>query len=140
MAHHCRALLIRCIDFRLAKSIKNYLEENNLVGDCDVLSVAGAVKPLLSPKNPSDKDFIFDQINTSVNLHNIKEVILSNHTDCGAYGGSAKFASSEEEESFHVKEMKTAKEIILQKYPHLEIRLVLGKIMSDGTVELEEIK
>lgn len=139
MAHHCKSLLIRCIDFRLAKSIKNYLEANNLLGDCDVLSVAGAIKSLISPNNPGDKDFILGQIDISVSLHQIKEVILVNHTDCGAYGGSSKFTFKKEEREFHVKEMQAAKEIILEKYPTLKIKMVLAEIMPDGNFELEKI-
>jgi carbonic anhydrase len=140
MAHHCKSLLIRCIDFRLAKGIKNYLEENNLLGDCDVLSIAGAIKSLSSPKDPYEKEFIMGQIGISVGLHTVQEVILVNHTDCGAYGGSSKFASPEDEKQFHIEEMKTAKEIILQRYSTLKIKMVLAKILSEGNVELQEIK
>ena len=140
MAHHCRASIIQCMDFRLGKPMKEYLEKNNLLGDCDIVSVAGGVKSLLSPQNHSDKDFILNQIDISVNLHKIQEIILSNHTDCGAYGGSGKFNSFEEECAFHIQEMKKAKELVLSRHPGLEVKLLLGKILSSGAIEPEEIK
>jgi carbonic anhydrase len=140
MAHHCKHLLIRCIDFRLATGIKNYLETNNLLGDCDVLSIAGAIKGLASPKDPYEKEFIMGQIDISVGLHAISEITLVNHLDCGAYGGSSKFASLDLERNFHIDEMKTAKDIILQKYPTLKVKMVLAKIMPEGNLEMEEIK
>lgn len=138
MAHNCKNLIIHCIDFRLVSSFNEYLERKNLVDDCDILSIAGGVKNLLSPKRESDKDFLLEQIGVSVNLHKIERIILSNHTDCGAYGGSAKFDSLEEECKFHIKEMEEVRRIILGIYPALKIDLLLGKIMPSG-VELEEI-
>jgi carbonic anhydrase len=140
MAHHCKTLIIHCIDFRLQKATKEYLDKEGLLADCDILSVAGAIKPLLSPKNPSDREFMLDQINTSVALHEIKEIIISNHTDCGAYKGAVIFGSFKEECKFHISEMEKAGEIILSKFPGLKIRMLLGKIMPDGTVNLEEIQ
>jgi carbonic anhydrase len=140
MAHHCESLIIHCIDFRLGKKIKAYLEENSLLGDCDIISVAGAIKNLASPDSPADKDFLLGQIGVSVRLHGINKAILLNHTDCGAYGGSSKFNSSEEEREFHIKEMERAKSVILEKYPGLEVEMILGKISPSGEVDLESSK
>ena len=138
MAHNCKTLIIHCMDFRLGKPMKEYLERNNLLGDCDIISVAGGVKSLLTPKNTSDRDFILSQIEISVNLHKIQEVIISNHTDCGAYGGSAKFNSFEEECEFHIQEMSKARELISDKYPNIEIKMALGKIELSGQIAIEE--
>lgn len=119
--------------------MKEYMEKHSLLGDCDIVSVAGGVKSLISPKNTSDKDFILNQIDISVNLHKIREIIISNHTDCGAYGGKEKFNSFEEECDFHIQEMEKAKKIILGRQPDLKIKMLLGKILPSGAIELEEI-
>ena len=140
MAHKCKAFIIHCMDFRLQKSMKEYLERKNLLGDCDVVSVAGGVKNLLTPKNPSDRDFLLGQIEISVNLHKIQEVILSNHTDCGAYGGSDQFSFLEKECEFHIQEMGKARDLILSNFPEVKISMVLGKILPSGEVELVEIR
>lgn len=139
MEHHCKAFILHCMDFRLGKPIKELLERQGALGDCDIVSVAGGVKSLLSPKSSSDRDFILSQIDISVNLHRISEIILSNHTDCGAYGGSSKFDSFKKECEFHASEMKKAKEIILSKYPQLKVKMILGKILPSGQVQFEEI-
>jgi len=140
MAHHCKAFILHCMDFRLAIPMKEFLAKEELLGTCDVVSVAGGVKDLISPDNPSDRDFILKQIDISANLHGAGQIIISNHTDCGAYGGSGKFASFNEERSFHTEEMKKAKAVIASKYPQLEIRMILGKISASGEVSLEEIQ
>jgi carbonic anhydrase len=140
MAHNCNTIIIHCMDFRIIKSIREYMEKNHLLGDCDVISVAGGVKALLSPKNPSDKDFVLDQINTSVELHKTGEIILCNHTDCGAYKGLGNFSSFDEECNFHKEEMKRAKELILSKFSGLKVKMLLGKIMPGGAANLEEIE
>lgn len=138
MTHQCNSLLICCMDFRLRKALGAFLV--NLPGDCDIISVAGAVKSLLSPENPSDRDFILKQIKISVELHGISEIILNNHTDCGAYGGSEKFNSFEEECEFQKEEMRKAKALILEKHPHLKVRMVLAKIQPSKEIVFEEIE
>jgi len=110
--------------------MREYLEINNLLGDCDVVSVAGAVK---------DRDFVLGQVEISFSLHGIQEVIISNHTDCGAYKSAGPFGSFEEECRFHIEEMAKARDLILSKFPSLKVRMVLGKILPDGSVELAEI-
>jgi carbonic anhydrase len=77
------------------------------------------------------------QIEISFLLHKVREVVISNHTDCGAYNSAGPFSSFEEECRFHVEEMKKAKDLISVKFPSLKVRMVLGKIMPDGNVEVE---
>lgn len=131
MAHHCKNFIVHCMDFRLGKPMKEYLEKENLIGDCDIVSIAGGTK---------DLNFVVSQLDISANLHGINNVIISNHTDCGAYGGSSKFASFEEEYEFHIQEMKKAKDVILGKLPSLKVKMLLGKILSSGEVILDNIK
>jgi len=119
--------------------MREYLKNNNLLGDCDAVSLAGGVKSLLAPKNPTNRDFILGQIETSFSLHKIQEIIISNHTDCGAYKSVGPFSSFAKECSLHIEEMKKARDLILSKFPSLKVKMILGKILPDGKVELEEI-
>lgn len=139
MPHNCKALILHCIDFRLGRALKEYLEKNELLGDCDILSVAGGVRGLTYPEEPSDRTFIFRQINISMRLHKIQGIVLINHTDCGAYGGGEKFAFADEERKFHLQELREARAIILEKYPRIIIKMVLAKIEPSGKVSFEEI-
>ncbi len=134
MSHQCKALVIHCLDFRLGKAIKKYLEEKNLLGDCDIISVAGAAKNLSSPEKESERDFLFKQIDISQNLHRVSEIILINHTDCGAYGGSSAFRSKEEERRKYFEDMGRAAKIILEKYPELNVKTILADIDENGVI------
>ena len=131
MAHQCKYFIAHCIDFRLQKSIKDYLEREGLLGNCDIISVAGAVK---------NSSYLLEQLDISARLHNVQEVILINHLDCGAYGGSGAFVSLEEERKFHAEELKKTGELILVKYPSLKVKTALAKIQSSGDAVFEEIK
>lgn len=85
--HSCSSLVIRCIDFRIAPSkLAELLAEAGICqdGDYDLVSVAGAGKDLLS-NNKAERDFILKQINISKNLHNIKNIYILMHDNCGAY-------------------------------------------------------
>lgn len=107
MAHHCDALVVSCIDFRLQKYIRDWLDKNLANKTFDYVGFAGCVK---------DLDVIENQIDISVKLHDIKELILINHEECGAYG----IESTPEN---HARDLKKAKQIIKKKYPHLAIKI-----------------
>lgn len=139
MTHTCRTLVLHCIDFRLGKAINAYLGKTNHLGDCDIVSVAGAAKDLVSPAADASRDFILRQIDISKRLHNISRVILMNHTDCGAYGGRKAFASSEEEKNAHLGDMQKAQEYILTRHPDLSVKFVLAQIAENDEVYIEEV-
>ncbi|MBI2041564.1 MAG: hypothetical protein HYT20_00910 [Candidatus Nealsonbacteria bacterium] len=131
MPHYCKYFIAHCIDFRFQEAIKDHLAKNGLLGDCDIISIAGGVK---------DRDFILKQLDVSVSLHKSREAVLINHIDCGAYGGSGKFSSFEAERIFHAKELEKTKTRILEKYPSLKVKIMLAKIQQSGKVTFEEIK
>lgn len=106
MAHHCDALVVSCIDFRFQKYIRNWLDKNLAEKTFDYVAFAGGSKEL---------DIILTQLKISVDLHTINQVILMNHEECGAYG-------AESTPENHARDLKKAKETILEKYPHLEVQ------------------
>ena len=117
--------------------IKEYMEQNNLLGDCDLVAVAGAAKDIASPTTAEDRKFVIRQIDISKSLHHIQKVILMNHTDCGAYGGRKSFASRAEEEKKHFEDMQKAADIITSKYPDLQITKVLANIEDSGEIRFD---
>lgn len=139
MGHTCQALLLRCMDFRFEKAIEGYIKDKNLLNNCDLVSIAGAAKNIVNPAHESDKECVSHQFEISKRLHETKEIILMNHTDCGAYGGRKAFFSDEEEHEKHATDMKKAKEALGAQYPDMTIRMVLAKIDSEGNVTFEEI-
>ena len=140
MAHTCSTLVLHCIDFRFGSAITEYLEKNGLANNCDVVSVAGAAKNIASPTKDSDREFVLRQIEISKRLHDIKEVVLMNHTDCGAYGGRSAFPSRAEEEKTHFAEMQKAASIIRERFPDIEIKLVLANIEESEEIHFDILK
>ena len=116
MLHTCQAAIVHCLDFRLQKSIKKYLENDGLIGNCDIISIADGVKNL---------NFLLEQVQISKRLHSIKQVILINHTDCGAYGGQDAFASENEEIKHHEAKLEGAKKAIMEKFADLKVETLV---------------
>ena len=121
MGHTCSTVLIKCMDFRLTRDVYAWLEEKQLVNDCDMISVAGATKDLV--ENP--QGYVFSLIKLAIQLHRVKKVILMHHMDCGAYGGNAAFHNKAEEIAKHKAEVNKAREIIVSQYPKIEIESYL---------------
>lgn len=119
--------------------LRQFLDEKGLTGDCDLVSLAGAAKSIVDPLAPEHRPTLLSQIELAVKLHHISKLILMNHTDCGAYGGAAAFASPEAEHAKHVEELQAAKTVVLEQFPHLEVVLVLASLQEDRTVAFEEV-
>src|SRR5258708_26017450 len=73
----------------------------------DYVGFAGASK---------DIETVLKQIAISVRLHHIKQVVLMNHEDCGAYG-------AEGNPKRHELDLRKAKAAILAIYPELQVDL-----------------
>ncbi|HAN06038.1 MAG: hypothetical protein UU40_C0002G0037 [Candidatus Uhrbacteria bacterium GW2011_GWD2_41_121] len=127
MSHSCTHAIVHCMDFRLNPSIQDFLETHDLVNTTDIIGVAGAVKDI----NDTEQGFVETQIDLSVKLHAITTLMLMNHTDCGAYGGSDKFETKEEEKEFHIGELRKAQAKLKAKYPNLEIVIMLGDTINN---------
>lgn len=106
VSHHCRSIVISCMDFRLRKSIGTFIKRNQLKDQgFDRVAIAGGVKNL---------PFILDQVTLSVKLHHIDEVYLINHEDCGAYAEEGSFEK-------HKHDLLFAKEILTRQFSKLRI-------------------
>ncbi|MCK5413457.1 MAG: hypothetical protein KAI57_03735 [Candidatus Pacebacteria bacterium] len=131
MTHTCKNLLIRCMDFRLNAEVKRWTKESELFeGGFDIVSVAGACKNLADGSEEIKESFL-GNVAVSVDLHKAEKIIIFHHSDCGAYAQSYDFSSIEEEKIKQIEDMEKAKEIILEKYPNVEVVLVFGT-MKDG--------
>jgi len=116
--HTCDAFVVACIDFRFQKYIKKWLEENFQDKTYDYVGFAGSTKNL---------DIIMNQLDISVRLHHIKEVVLIHHEECGAYG-------AESTHDRHAADLNKAKKTILKKYPTLSVELFY--LHLDGEFEV----
>ncbi|MFH1427754.1 MAG: carbonic anhydrase [Patescibacteria group bacterium] len=136
MSHTCKAILIHCMDFRLIKETRNWLERENLIGDCDIVSLAGASKEIADNKN----ELLLKQIDISNKLHQASQVILLHHSDCGAYKSSYDFKSSEEEKTKQLEDMEKAANIIKKKFPGAEVIKIWAEMKDDNGQEVDFLK
>lgn len=110
--HKCNFLVVSCIDFRFQKAITEWLKRKKLLGNCDRLSIAGGVK---------DLELLLATVKISLQLHQIKEVILINHEDCGAYGPNVSKDKKKELE-IHRRDLERAEKLISKKHPDIGVK------------------
>ena len=133
--HACEAVVICCIDFRFWKETVKFVEEGLGIKDFDLNSVPGSVKSI-----NEEIDLAFQGVDVPCRLHHVKKIVLVNHFDCGAYGGSKQFAGGEsEEEVFHRQEILSAKNRLAEMFPDQEIITVLAKLDRNHS-EIEFVK
>lgn len=133
--HHCDAVVLTCIDFRFWRETVEFVEKELGIKVFDFPSLPGSVKAI-----NEGNSLAMQCVGVPVELHHAKKIVLVNHQDCGAYGGSAKFNGDDEaEQKFHEGELKKAKEKILEKYPDKEVILVYAKLVNDKS-NIEFIK
>ena len=82
----CDGAIIWCFDNRFELGFRKFLKHTGVLC-ADPIKIAGGAKSLASPKSEADREFVLDQIRTSMRLHGTRRVILMVHSDCGAYGG-----------------------------------------------------
>lgn len=105
--HVADAIIVTCIDFRFQKYIHKWLEKNMNGKTYDYVGFAGATKDLRT---------VLNQIDISVRLHHINQIVLIHHEDCGAYGKESTYDR-------HVKDLKKAQTVLLALYPDIKVSL-----------------
>ena len=125
------------MDFRLNKEMRKWIVKSNLFnGGFDVISLAGASKDIVNGSEEIKNNFL-KHIGVSVDLHQVEKIIIFHHSDCGAYAQDYQFGSPEEEKEKQFEDMKKAKEIILKKYPEVEVVFVWGELIDEDGKEIE---
>ena len=107
--HICKATVLHCIDFRIQRFLNEYLEER-FAGSYDRISVAGGVR-----------NVPLDQFEVSIRLHQPKTIVLIQHEDCGAYGGSKEFDGLEVEKAFQDQELQKAEQALKNTFPRVVV-------------------
>jgi len=134
--HNCSTFIIHCMDFRLINKTKEWMNKNDLIGDCDVVSIAGSSKDLVDGSKEV-QDFILKQINISYNLHNARKVVLIHHSDCGAYKATYSFPDAEAEFAQQLEDMNAAEEIIKNCFENIEVKKIWAEMKDPHGDEVE---
>lgn len=111
------ACVVWCFDDRFYKLLKAFGKHENF-GYIDLVKVAGGAKALAGDPSP-ERDFLLDQIKTSIRLHGTKRVILMLHRDCGGYGGSKSFANAGAEREELMGRLHRARAFVGKELPEL---------------------
>lgn len=116
------AAVVWCFDHRFDLVLHKLLKRIG-IERFDPILVAGGAKNFASPDSENDRQFVLEQIRTSIRLHGTKNVILMLHSDCGAYGGLAAFGNDATREAEnHRQEMHNAVAVLKAEIPEVEIR------------------
>ena len=122
---YCPNVLVRCVDVRFHGSLERALSQAFIPmgGVTDFLSVGvpGASKAIL---DAASRPLVSAAIDIALRRHDANRLIIADHIDCAAYGGSDQHQSREDEERFHAQRLREALEIIKSAYPRLETVLL----------------
>ena len=127
MKSNYKAMVLSCIDPRFQPIIYNYLKKKKLNGKYSSFTIAGAAIGVTANKFKKWHKTFWDNIDTSIKLHQIKKLIVINHRDCGAakiINGKKEF-SRKNETNVHENSFRKIKKKFKKKYPKLKIELKL---------------
>ena len=78
-------LLLSCMDLRLLDDICDFMEGDNLANRYDQLVFAGSALGVMQPTHASWRDVFFQHLDIAVQLHEVRDVYIMEHRNCGAY-------------------------------------------------------
>ena len=119
------AMVLSCIDPRFQAKVFNHLKRKKLTGKYSAFTIAGAAIGVTHKKFKKWHLTFWDNLETSIKLHQISKLIVLNHKDCGA----AKMVNKEKkfnsliENKIHKESFINLKEKLKKKYPNLKVSL-----------------
>lgn len=133
-AHKAKAIVITCIDFRLRDDAVLFLNSINLNNNYDEFILAGASLGYNQTLFSAWTETLDKHIELSEQLHEITDVIVIDHMNCGAYKIFYNLASIDRatEIAMHKANFITFTQTINGKYPSLKVSTYLMDL--DGTL------
>lgn len=131
------AMVLACIDPRLQEPVHRYTAERQLTGKFSQFVIAGAAIGVVADAFKDWQKAYWDNVTTSVQLHNIKKVIAIDHRDCGAARiayGDARVATREAETATHREAMGVFRTRMKERLPQLGVET--GLMDLDGSIEM----
>ncbi len=78
-------LLLSCMDLRLIDDLVPFMDGDNLANRYDQLVFAGAALGVIQQDHEAWYDVFFQHLDIAVQLHDIQDVYIMEHRNCGAY-------------------------------------------------------
>ena len=125
-----KAMVLSCIDPRFQPKVFNYLKKKNLTGKYSSFTIAGGSIGVTAIKFKKWHSTFWENLATSIKLHNISNLIVINHNDCGAakiVNGNNKFSTAIENK-IHNQSFKIIKRKLKKKYPSIKVSFKIMKI------------
>ena len=125
-----KAMVLSCIDPRFQPKVFNYLKKKNLTGKYSSFTIAGGSIGVTAIKFKKWHSTFWENLATSIKLHNISNLIVINHNDCGAakiVNGDNKFSTSIENK-IHNESFKIIERKLKKKYPSIKVSFKIMKI------------
>lgn len=123
-----KAMILACIDPRFQKPVYKFAKKNRLKGKYSQVTIAGASIGAVAPLFEGWHQTFWDNLEISIDLHGISEVIAINHRDCGAaraaYGPRAT-ADRDTETKVHRKVFKLFRCEMARQFPYMKVRTLL---------------
>jgi hypothetical protein len=137
MSHKAQALIQTCIDFRFRKALNDFIENDLNLHSVDIKTDGGGIKKIVE-EGPI-REWLFANYQIAFDLHAVDRVILINHQDCGAYGGSKAFPSLEKELEAHEIQLRHAVSVIRAKFPDKQIEAYMALISTENVVSFKKV-
>ncbi len=125
-----KAMVLSCIDPRFQPKVFNYLKKKNLTGKYSSFTIAGGSIGVTAIKFKKWHSTFWENLATSIKLHNISNLIVINHNDCGAakiVNGNNKFSTAIENK-IHNQSFKIIKRKLKKKYPSIKVSFKIMKV------------
>ena len=125
-----KAMVLSCIDPRFQPKVFNYLKKKNLTGKYSSFTIAGGSIGVTAKKFKKWHSTFWENLATSIKLHNISNLIIINHNDCGAakiVNGNNKFSTTIENK-IHNQSFKIIKKKLKKKHPSIKVSFKIMKI------------
>jgi len=139
MSHHFQNAYIHCMDGRLQKAIHEDWVKRNLYGNTDRIAWPGAIKDFVSPEWPSYREHMFWPLKVSYDKHGIRNFILVQHADCGAYGGKSAFNSEDAEWNQHKADLNDAERLIKDRFPDVTVEKWIIRMRGDEVLDFVRV-
>ena len=134
---HYEAMVLGCIDPRMQAPVSKYTARRHLTGKYSQFVFAGAaIGVVAEPFKDWHKTF-WDNLATTIELHNIKKIIAIDHRDCGAAKiayGEAAVATKDAETETHGKALAEFRKQVNEKQPKLKVET--GLMALNGKLEM----
>ncbi len=130
------AMLVNCIDPRFTTNSLQYMTNNGMVERYSHFVFTGGPIGVVHPRFASWHDVFWDNLDITIQLHNIKRLIGLTHRDCGAAKlafGDAAVATRQSETAAHTEALRA---FAAEARRRTSLVVVTGIMDLNGTVDV----